>query len=695
MTTPYTPDDEERRLLVALLHQFDTFSPPLLPEPHIDEEIPPTALFNFYDRHIAEHLRLKHISLQPSLHEDLARRVDSKFDELRDGWGISRTSTKAELEEWWPASCPYLPPGEICPRDLSERFRELIGLVSTPIASDWIISLHAPWRLLNAMTFKTHSPRDQLNWAKNYPWEGFALKFHQTEVLERTGRLQACVDNPTQEFLKVRAGEDMVVFLFLPYSPQSAGLLKDMDQLFTLQEFPSSCCATAGYSAGNTSNIGSIGVVDALKTPWLVPGPPDEANSHVSAPDVKSSKSNLDGVLLPDGGRPADFGKDGTVTAEGLLHHVWRTAVASNATFVVIHCGDFERIGVRHRGTQTLYLSKLLEVSTAHDPGYAKIHLGLQMAALEDAQDRYRQKQGGINDSNTDSTRTRKLNLRKRKREEVDIFPSRRCSHRNWLKAISKTLTEVMDNSQPEAKTFWRELQSRPLALVLIQDDDILNSPNPASCLRIGGSLWPDGPGRQSKKWKKSYKPIESLKITLNRPLYRGLGKIHPAIMEFNVANDQTLTQRVMAKVATTPEDQARLKHEYSIYKHLWERGVEGISCIFGLFEDIDNLATIMIMERGGVSLLARKPHDPLAGNAVELTVREKKASLSIITKVHQAGVLHGCIHPRHIVIGHDHKTTIIDFSRGKLNASEEELKMELDIMKDVVAGEPIEENPE
>ncbi|TFK71959.1 hypothetical protein BDN72DRAFT_895212 [Pluteus cervinus] len=602
------------------------------PEPHVEEQIPPAALFDFYDRHTAEHLRLKHLSFQPSLHDNLAHRVDSKLDELRDvGLGVPETAP--ETSQKWRAGDSYLPSGHIYPKDLALRFQEVIGNITGPAASHWVISPRAPYSFLHVTCYSWRMLQDTKHSAKNYPWEGVSLQFQEYDHLQREGKLLSWLDVPTREFLKAQEGSNMISFIFLPYSSQSADILRDMDRLFTLPEFPSSCCATVGYSATHSPSTRTAGI-DALKTPWLV----RESRQDPESPDAQRQEdSNDNGVLLPDGGRPADFGKDGAVTAEGLLHHVripfshytsidfdqtWRKAVERDTTFIVFNCGDFERIGVRHRATQTLYLSELIEVATAQNPAYSKIHLGLDIAALEDAQDRYDQIQ---RNTAKRSARVPRSNLGKRKREEIDVPPDTetRFSRRAWLKVASRNLSETMDHSHSKTKDLWKELHSRSLALVLIQYN-IFESPRPASFLRIGGTLSPHGLGPRSKKWKKTYKSLDSLKVTLDHPLFRGSGRIHTTIIELELSDGRMLTRRVMAKVATTPADRAQLKHEYSVYEYLWERKVNGISCIFGLFEDVDNLATILIMERGGITLLTREPWVQALENAVKLSEREK-----------------------------------------------------------------------
>lgn len=60
----------------------------------------------------------------------------------------------------------------------------------------------------------------------------------------------------------------------------------------------------------------------------------------------------------------------------------------SDATIIVFYCGNFERVGIRHRKTQTLYLSRLIDIAGDRDPPHGKLHIGLYIAAFQDARDR-------------------------------------------------------------------------------------------------------------------------------------------------------------------------------------------------------------------------------------------------------------------------------------------------------------------
>ena len=62
-----------------------------------------------------------------------------------------------------------------------------------------------------------------------------------------------------------------------------------------------------------------------------------------------------------------------------------------DVTFIIFHCGSYERIGFRHRDSQTLFLSDLIDVPGGSDPAYGKLQVGVYMVVLRDVLDRIRQ----------------------------------------------------------------------------------------------------------------------------------------------------------------------------------------------------------------------------------------------------------------------------------------------------------------
>jgi hypothetical protein len=58
---------------------------------------------------------------------------------------------------------------------------------------------------------------------------------------------------------------------------------------------------------------------------------------------------------------------------------------------MVLHSGNHEIIGIRHRETQTLYISHLIITHSCSNPAYGKIQVGIYIAALQETIDRARQ----------------------------------------------------------------------------------------------------------------------------------------------------------------------------------------------------------------------------------------------------------------------------------------------------------------
>jgi hypothetical protein len=56
-----------------------------------------------------------------------------------------------------------------------------------------------------------------------------------------------------------------------------------------------------------------------------------------------------------------------------------------------MHSGNHEIIGIRHRETQTLYISHVIEPHACSNPAYGKIQVGIYIAAIQDTIDRERQ----------------------------------------------------------------------------------------------------------------------------------------------------------------------------------------------------------------------------------------------------------------------------------------------------------------
>src|SRR6266849_9687293 len=55
---------------------------------------------------------------------------------------------------------------------------------------------------------------------------------------------------------------------------------------------------------------------------------------------------------------------------------------------MILHSGNHEIIGIRHRETQTLYISHVIEPHSCSNPAYGKIQVGIYIAAIQETMDR-------------------------------------------------------------------------------------------------------------------------------------------------------------------------------------------------------------------------------------------------------------------------------------------------------------------
>jgi hypothetical protein len=58
---------------------------------------------------------------------------------------------------------------------------------------------------------------------------------------------------------------------------------------------------------------------------------------------------------------------------------------------MVLHSGNHEIVGIRHRETQTLYISHVIEPHSCSNPAFGKIQVGIYIAAIQETIDRARQ----------------------------------------------------------------------------------------------------------------------------------------------------------------------------------------------------------------------------------------------------------------------------------------------------------------
>lgn len=154
----------------------------------------------------------------------------------------------------------------------------------------------------------------------------------------------------------------------------------------------------------------------------------------------------------------------------------WTQCVRNDSTYVIFNCGNFERIGVRHRATQTLYISDLIDIPNCKDPAYAKLHIGLYMSIYHDVLDRLK--------SHNQEESLKLPKGRKRRRIQVDS-PS--ISKRPKTRALVAKLNEekLAENKSREVNQLFA-----PYDKILRTYLDNDSGSSHASSYRLTAVLW-------------------------------------------------------------------------------------------------------------------------------------------------------------------------------------------------------------
>ncbi|KAG6810604.1 hypothetical protein H0H92_011156 [Tricholoma furcatifolium] len=337
--------------------------------------------------------------------------------------------------------------------------------------------------------------------------------------------------------------------------------------------------------------------------------------------------------------------------ASGFLLRAWARAVEHDTTFIVFRCGlnhAHERIGFRHRGSQTLYISDLIEVTHDCRMEYARLQTGLYLSIVHDALERF-------------STRSQSRVDNESKLEKTEYRTRAR---------VAATVNEARERHALKAQA-----ATRPLAIFWMQYD-VYASPTPSYFVRMGS------------KRQCTYCPSEYFKLILTSEIGSGaVGVVHSAYLELYLGSSEKVTKsNVVVKLAFTKEEIEGIRHEFSVYEYLEERGVhQGIPMIFGLFEDIETNAMALVMSHVGRSLWDLRPESNAIPVKVAASIRD--AYVDVITNIHRAGVGHGDLRPENLMISDDGEVTVIDFDQATIDPCRLAKRRELALLTDMLEG--------
>ncbi|KIM42885.1 hypothetical protein M413DRAFT_125221 [Hebeloma cylindrosporum] len=607
--------------------------------------VPDSPPLNFHDRHIGSNLVLKQLVYIPSLAHGLSKLCDKMIEEfLGNGYKFHGEDFDLDYDD-----------GVIFQDSeaVSNYYKFNVGRNCHQFASKILLHPHCgSWSSLFAMIHKTHTPFLTEAWLESRGTTDMGdLWFGNTECEEK---LKLSINQSTHDkLLDIRRKHPrLAIWNFFAMTDIAIGLLRN--HVNSEAGFIWDNCRTLGFETKSYSTL----PLDAAKLVAQL------------VPELKAKRTRIDKSSAASNGSPKTLAKvakfiEPSKTSKRqrryrlefrhLLQHAWAKAVENDATFIILNCGRYERIGIRHRASQTLYLSGLIDTVNIQDPRYRKLHVALNMAIVQDVLQRH--------DLST-------MAGTKRPAEEADVEESLPPAKRR------KTMISL-PKDEPKHSEIMREIGPRMIALVNLKYGPFC-SPTPASFIRIGPSCAPIFQPEllPMQKLKRKYLAHEYFTLVLDEPRGEGsTGIVHPAALEAQVKlpSGEVSTMKssnLVLKLAFSNQQQKRLRHEFDVYSHLARKQVKGVIPVHGLFRESDSGVLGLLMDNGGQNLRQREMErtGEEVPAQVTLSEAERAAFTAIFKGIHKARVRHQDVRADNLLVN---PTTgevfVIDFDRADI----------------------------
>ncbi|EDR15291.1 uncharacterized protein LACBIDRAFT_301371 [Laccaria bicolor S238N-H82] len=666
------------------LYDLFSWSPPrLVLYPQMENKGPSTSGSTrqpaFFDRHFSTKLALKRVVHLPSLVEDIAKTVDSALDaakhtlpKISNGDFYTTNDRRRAVRE-----------AERNVRDENEvrafysyttaRFCPVVAstLALHPAASSWISLIH--W------TTSVSSPRHAVTDAE--------LTFYRLDDTDDAVRREEILDTMESRRRDILKGmrEKQAPLITFEFESLSAGPV--VTAIPELGDFEWTHCGPPEHSCNDPQHgkvkdqvAGIVPGPDALRPPWnireeTVQSPPTTLASPLLSQEQLGTSSAQESVGVKKRKRnhasdtsekrrrkrrpkaDVDNPDHHDVSAHSLVQQAWVQATKLDTSLIVLHSGNHELICVRHRKSQTLFVSNVIEPHNCTNPGYGKLHVGVYVTSIEDMFDRMGQQSAHAGNSGEG-----KGGGRGAKKWTTDGLGG--GDHPIEDKLALETIYVAS-----KCRTMHMYLQY-----------DVYDSPVPASFIRsLSLPMPPNCPSSLSSPRNHTHGLDECITVVLTSEIGRGAtgvalrGTLTPENMEGAGALD------VVVKLAFDDEERDSLKKEYNLYLHLRSEGVQrGITPIIGFFDDdADGLACALVMLYAGV---------PISDLGRNLTATECKAALSTLESIHCADVLHDDTRPYNVLIG-DLGVTIIDFGNARRCSSKKAKDKEYAYLQSILQG--------
>ncbi|KAF8999577.1 hypothetical protein BDZ89DRAFT_1082706 [Hymenopellis radicata] len=404
------------------------------------------------------------------------------------------------------------------------------------------------------------------------------------------------------------------------FCPEALSIMEDMDRLATVNTFPwrlDSRCSKVPPP--------SFRPPDAPSSLWILPKTGNVRRScrlMMNLRDVPRHNPAAGRVSVID--YPDVTGGKYKPVCEDYVQKAWIDAVKNDISVIVFDCGHFIRVGIRHRQTQTLFISDLIDIRTCTAPSYGRLWVAVHVAAVYDAIQRLPQLESIVG-------------LKRKAAADTELQASKKP------KLNRKNTSDITLATQ-------NRIASLPTVALFLQFGK-LDSPSPLL-------VFPPGTVPDS-----TYEPKNYLRVVLEKRLGSGaIGDVYRAIIQPDGSSGTKNYCPFVMKLATTPPRVRRLRHEYRVYEHLSAAGVAGIPTVFGFRQTANASVCVLMLSNVGRPLGERMDAD----RKVKLSAKQGKTLRTILEGIHGAGILHRDIRSWNILIDESGQLYIADFDREK-----------------------------
>ncbi|KAJ3502355.1 hypothetical protein NLJ89_g8926 [Agrocybe chaxingu] len=613
-----------------------------------EEDVSPSFPLTFYDRHIDSRLRLKTVKLLPEIVKDLAEICHGAVAQMLnlDKPDFSKYSR--------PAREPPIPFDNS--HSVYAHYYQYVNVATSRFVSKlYIHPKDRGWESCLGFQSDENTPGNPA-FAFNV-LQGFSFSCKDPprltlsdEVFNNipTGRRQTIID-------LTRMCPVFAVWQFFSMTPAAEKLLEKMCPTSCFKSVIPTTSGLAPFLSSSPPVDSVLGLADLVTN---FEARQYQLRSRTKKTNDDTGAQNSADIVVPQCRRSA---KVYTPKPEHFIQCAWNRAVVNDASFLLFHCGTYQRIGYRHRESQTLYLSELIDTRDS-DPPYGTIQMGFHLVGFQDAVGR---KQATMQ-------RERVENNKKRRSEDSSEDDPRRSKRQCVRKAKAATNTGATLELDEDGirELVQAAMASCEVALVRLNYDHY-RSPAPSAFVRVRPSCAPGSfnPDFKPPKRRTKYLPTQCFSATVTAPPlgYGAVGVVHRLTVEVDV-DSQRFSSDFLIKFAFTPRRQAKLRNEYAIYEHLaGATGVEGVVLVHGLFEDVESSVLAIIMNDGGTSLREREIARGSTREAVVVTDAEKTSFKRSLKSIHRADVRHRDLRPENMLINSKGETYFIDFDLAEV----------------------------